>query len=115
MNRKALTLLLKQIAPVYPIGQSNKKVDQPPYLVLKRKNQQASLNNRLGGWLYYEVLSYTPASSILGSDEQLEAVTQLLGAQERLEVTGGIQGDYIDPQVNMYMQTVEFRIPKTIL
>lgn len=110
-DRRKLISVLGEVANVYNIGQNYVHSDSP-YIVLKAKLQESSLNIK-GAWQYYEVMCYTPSSSIVTLDDLIETVKEILKYKCPLaEITNELGIDYLDEEIDMYMRYLEIRVPK---
>lgn len=99
--------------PVYNIGQ-NYRYSDTPYLVLRDAGQDASFN-RLGGFKIWEVMCYVPDTSIVMLDTILDKVEEVLAVTSPEIRPNGNRGmDYHDTEINMYMNYVQFRVPRNI-
>lgn len=98
---------------VHNIGQ-NYKYESSPYLVLRYDGQDES-TNRLGAYSTWEVQVYVPDTSMMLIDGILDKVEEVLtNAAQNIETTGQRGGDYHDEAINMYMNYIQFRVPRTI-
>lgn len=112
-DRISLIKELKKIAPVFPIGKTLNEVTEPR-IVLTKGIQFASLNSELGGWQNWEVYIYVPSNSIVVLDNLVDKVQRALRRINDIEMTGSINQEFYDDQLNAYMRMIQFRAPQTL-
>lgn len=111
MNRVKLMNILNSVAKTFPPATKSGKLNK--WIVVMKKNQQASLNSTKGGWLYYDILCYVDKSSILPLDNLLENAKQAVRAND-IELTGVETQDFYDTELEAFMNSFEIRFPKEV-
>lgn len=113
-NRKILYDVLNESNyKIYNIGQKP-NFSRVPYLVLRYAGMNDSIN-RLGAFDTWEVLAYVPDTSIRYLNDILDNIETLMTSSiQSLKVTGIRGSDFHDTEINMYMNYIQFAVPRTI-
>lgn len=113
-NRYKLYNVLKTLNyPVENIGKSYKFKDSP-YLVLRYAGLTNSIN-RIGGYDTWEVQVYVPDTSMVLLDAIIDKVDEVLVTNFiGIESTGLTGADTHDTEIGMYMNYVQFRVPRLL-
>lgn len=93
--------------PTYFVGQYKGKCKNI-YLVIKFGEQSNSYVNSLGAFQYFEVMVYAPINSLVGLDETIDKVKDILSIIA--EPTGDITEDFIDDKVEAVMRSIKFKL-----
>lgn len=114
MERKTIYEMLTALNyKVYNIGQ-NYKFSDTPYLVLRDAGQETT-TNRLGAFKTWEVQVYVPDTSMVLLDSILNKVEETLAVSSEEIRPNGVRGmDYHDTEINMYMNYIQFLVPRTV-
>lgn len=112
MDRKTIYDRLIPLYPTYWIGQNQSECTKT-YLVIKYKDQSASVKNSQCGWQLLEVMIYVPISSPANMEKALNDVKGAL--KDIIEPTGNITPDFLDTDVKAIMRSIEFRYPKEVI
>lgn len=113
MKRQVLHEALSSVAKVSQLT-NRTGVIKKDTLILRKKQSMASTTNGIGVYMYWEVLCYVPANSMVQLDTLVEKVTSCL-KQVGAEITNVFGEDYYDEELKAFMSYVEFRTPKVLL
>lgn len=97
---------------IHNIGASYKE-QETPYLVLKMTGAEGT-TNRLGRMREYQILCYSPVSSMVLLDNIVAQVVNAMKHTRGITVTNVLGEDYLDEDINMYMQYVTIEVPEVI-
>lgn len=112
MRRIDIHTPLSSIATVRQLSNRENEIKEPTLILIKRP-MTGSTSNSLGGFQFWEVGCYVPATSALALDILTEQVISVLKTLD-IELTGNITPEFYDATLKAYTVSIEFRLPKLI-
>ena len=111
MKRKEIFNLINPYVPCFMIGEHQGEC-KSEYVVLKFDNQFVSVSNVNGGWQFVYIYCYTPLGNISALDSLVVKVIDIL--KNKLEFTGMITPEVIEPELKAYSKRLTFRYAKEV-
>ena len=113
-DRKSIFDIINKVYKTYSVGQHYVH-DNEPYVILKAIQQQVDPSgSQSGGFQYYNIMCYVPATSILQLDEMLVRIKDIFKPIKEVEFTGSLNEDFHETEIDMYMRYLEIRVPKEV-
>ena len=112
MNRTDIMCCLDSVAKTFPPATKSEELNE--WIVVMKKHQQPSLSCSKGGWLYFDIMCYVDAGSILPLDALMEKAKAALKNEKGIEFTGIETQDFFDSELEAFMNSFEIRIPKEV-
>ena len=112
MNRVEIMDCLDNVAKTFPPATKSGRLKE--WIVVMKKNQQTSLSNSKGGWLYFDIMCYVDKGSIIPLDGLMERAKSALKKKKGIEFTGIETQDFFDNELEAFMNSFEIRIPKEV-
>lgn len=120
MTRIDLIELLQTLFPDIPIlnvGQHYKRSTEP-FIVVRKATQLPELyGSRLGAYQIFDIMIYTPHTSITLLEQLVDDVYLKLKSSEPykrkvFQFTGNVNMDYHDIEIEMYMNYITIQVPR---
>lgn len=112
MNRVEIMNCLDAVAKTFPPATKSEELSE--WIVVMKRNQQPSLSNSKGGWLYFDIMCYVDKGSIIPLDGLMERAKAALKQRKGIEFTGIETQDFFDTELEAFMNSFEIRIPKEV-